>query len=124
MSVMLITHDLGVVAEVADEVAVMYLGRVVERGPVDAIFYTPQHPTRSPCNAPFRNSVRAAPRGSASTAIPGMVPHPLARPTGCRFRTRCPEAVPGLCDRIEPEERAVGANHVAACHLRGAERAA
>ena len=89
MAVMFITHDLGVVAEVADVVAVMYLGRVVEFGTVDDIFHAPKHPyTRSL----LRSIPRLEPGADADlVAIEGMVPHPFRRPSGCSFHPRCPE---------------------------------
>jgi peptide/nickel transport system ATP-binding protein len=98
MAVMFITHDLGVVSEVADDVAVMYLGKVVERGPVDQIFHAPKHPYT-------RSLLRSIPRLNSDAplvAIEGMVPHPFRRPTGCPFHPRCPEVMPGRCDRIVP----------------------
>ena len=102
MAVMFITHDLGVVAEIADEVAVMYLGRVVERGSVDDIFYDPQHPYTLALLGSIPKLGARRGRGQRLTAIEGMVPHPLNRPTGCPFNTRCPEAVAGLCDVARP----------------------
>ncbi|HEV7718793.1 MAG TPA: ABC transporter ATP-binding protein [Arsenicitalea sp.] len=101
MAVMFITHDLGVVAEIADDVAVMYLGKVVERGTVDEIFYAPKHPYT-------RALLRSIPRlglGSEGglDAIEGMVPQPFARPAGCPFHTRCPERIAGVCDRVVPQ---------------------
>lgn len=100
MAVMLITHDLGVVAEVAEDVAVMYMGKVVERGDVHAIFETPQHPyTRALLDSVPRIG---AERRDRLPAIRGMVPHPLARPSGCTFRTRCDSFMPGICDQKEP----------------------
>ncbi|WP_372574296.1 ABC transporter ATP-binding protein [Ruegeria jejuensis] len=101
MGVMLITHDLGVVAEVAEEVAVMYMGQVVERGDVYSIFENPLHPyTRALLNSVPR---LGAPKQRRLPAIRGMVPHPLARPSGCTFRTRCDQFMPGLCDVREPD---------------------
>ena len=87
MSIMFITHDLGVIAQVADDVAVMYLGSVVERGPVNEILKNPKHPyTRGLLNAlPDINNLDAP-----LTPIPGNIPSPLERPSGCVFRTRCP----------------------------------
>jgi peptide/nickel transport system ATP-binding protein len=118
MAVMFITHDLGVVAEIADEVAVMYLGRLVERGSVDDIFYAPQHPyTLALLGSIPKLGARRA-RGQRLTAIEGMVPHPLNRPVGCPFNTRCKEAVAGICDRIEPELRELAPGHFGACHMR------
>ncbi|TCL68176.1 ABC transporter ATP-binding protein [Rhizobium sp. BK251] len=118
MGVMFITHDLGVVAEIADEVAVMYLGRVVERGSVDDIFYRPQHPyTLALLDSIPKLGARHT-AGQRLKAIEGMVPHPLNRPEGCPFNTRCREAAAGLCDRIEPSLRELGPAHLAACHMR------
>jgi peptide/nickel transport system ATP-binding protein len=118
MAVMFITHDLGVVAEIADEVAVMYLGRVVERGSVDDIFYNPQHPyTLALLHSIPRLGARRR-RGERLAAIEGMVPHPLARPPGCPFNTRCPEAVAGLCDVRDPALLELAPQHFAACHMR------
>ena len=118
MAVMFITHDLGVVAEVADQVAVMYLGRVVERGSVDDIFYNPQHPyTLALLGSIPRLGARRA-RGERLQAIEGMVPHHFNRPSGCPFNTRCPEAVAGLCDAREPQLLELAPAHLAACHMR------
>jgi peptide/nickel transport system ATP-binding protein len=122
MAVMFITHDLGVVAEIADEVAVVYLGRVVERGSVDDIFYDPQHPYTLALLGSIPKLGARRGRGQRLTAIEGMVPHPLNRPTGCPFNTRCPEAVPGLCDVEDPASRELGPGHFAACHLRDPSR--
>jgi len=89
MGVIFITHDLGVIAQVADDVAVMYLGSVLERGPVNEILKNPKHPyTKGLLNAlPDINNLDAP-----LTPIPGNIPSPLDRPTGCVFRTRCSEA--------------------------------
>lgn len=114
MGVMLITHDLGVVAEVAEDVAVMYMGRVVEKGDVYSIFENPQHPyTRALLESVPR--IGAA-RRTRLPAIRGMVPHPLARPSGCPFRTRCDHAMPGICDTKIPELKTAG-NSSVACFL-------
>jgi peptide/nickel transport system ATP-binding protein len=95
IALMLITHDMGVIAEMTDEVAVMYLGRVVEYAPVAALFAAPQHPyTRALLRAV--PSVLAAPRQRLAT-IGGAVPHPGARPAGCAFHPRCAEVIPGRC---------------------------
>jgi len=115
MAIMLITHDLGVVAEMATDVAVMYLGRVVERAPVDAIFHDPKHPyTR----ALLRSIPRLRSRTRARlTPIAGAVPHPYDRPTGCPFHPRCPEFMAGRCDRREPTLRPVADRHAVSCFL-------
>jgi peptide/nickel transport system ATP-binding protein len=117
MAIILITHNLGVVAEMCDEVAVMYLGRVVEQGPVDAIFHDPKHPyTRALLRS--MPSIKARVR-SRLPVIEGSIPHPYNRPTGCPFHPRCPDFMPGRCDRIEPPSQSVGAGHDAACLLYG-----
>ena len=87
MGVIFITHDLGVIAQVADDVAVMYLGSIVEKGPVNEILKNPKHPyTKGLLNAlPDINNLDAPLR-----PIPGNIPSPLERPSGCVFRTRCP----------------------------------
>src|SRR3954462_2638738 len=101
MSMLLITHDLGVVANMADDVVVMYLGRVVEKGSVDDIFYNPKHPyTRALLES--IPSVNATPRVKLPT-ITGSIPHSYNRPHGCPFYPRCPEFMPGTCDTHEPE---------------------
>ncbi len=117
MAILLITHNLGVVAEMCDEVAVMYLGRVVEQGPVDAIFHNPKHPyTRALLRS--MPSIKARVR-SRLPVIEGSIPHPYNRPSGCPFHPRCPDFMPGRCDREEPVTRPVGAAQEAACLLYG-----
>ncbi|WDR03927.1 ABC transporter ATP-binding protein [Devosia algicola] len=120
MSVMLITHDLGVVAEVAEDVAVMYMGKVVERGDVYSVFENPKHPYTQALleSVPRIGGVRK----KRLPAIKGMVPHPLARPSGCSFRTRCERYMPGVCDRAEPELTKQGESEVA-CFLYSSELA-
>src|SRR5256712_9796259 len=103
MAIMLITHDLGVVAEMATDVAVMYLGRLVRRAPVDAIFHAPRHPyTR----ALLRSIPRMRARSRARlTPIMGAIPHPYDRPSGCPFHPRCADFMAGTCDRRAPRLR-------------------
>ncbi|QDZ09907.1 ABC transporter ATP-binding protein [Devosia ginsengisoli] len=117
MSVLFITHDLGVVAEIADEVAVMYLGRIVERGPVKEVLENPKHPYT-------RGLLASMPRLDGDfkaplKAIPGMVPPPVLRPTGCSFHPRCEWAVPGFCNMISVLETELGNDHMVACHAYG-----
>jgi peptide/nickel transport system ATP-binding protein len=115
MAIILITHNLGVVAEMCDTVAVMYLGRIVEEGPVDAIFHAPKHPyTR----ALLRSipSIHAPVRTKLPT-IAGSIPHPYNRPAGCPFHPRCPEFMAGRCDREAPILRPVGDHHAVSCFL-------
>jgi peptide/nickel transport system ATP-binding protein len=115
MAIMLITHDLGVIAEMATDVAVMYLGRVVEQAPVDAVFHAPKHPyTRALLRSIPRMRARSRER---LTPIAGAVPHPYDRPVGCPFHPRCPDFIPGTCDREVPAPRAVGARHSVSCFL-------
>jgi oligopeptide/dipeptide ABC transporter ATP-binding protein len=115
MAIILITHNLGVVAELCDEVVVMYLGRVVESGPIDAIFHAPRHPyTR----ALLRSipSIHAPVRTKLPT-IAGSIPHPYNRPAGCPFHPRCPDFMPGTCDRVAPSLRPVADRHQVSCFL-------
>jgi len=121
LAVILITHDMGVIAEMTEAVVVMYLGRVVERGPVDAIFHAPAHPyTRSLLRS--IPSVLALPRSRLAT-ITGSIPHPYARPRGCPFHPRCPDFMPGRCDAAMPATTAQGPGREAACFLYTAEPA-
>jgi oligopeptide/dipeptide ABC transporter ATP-binding protein len=111
MSLLLITHDLGVVAETCDRVIVMYAGKVVESAEVSALFAAPVHPYT-------RMLFRSLPsldgnRGPLPT-IPGMVPSAVDFPDGCRFRERCPHAQPE-CAR-EPALVEIADGHQAACH--------
>ena len=101
MAIILITHNLGVVAEMCDTVVVMYLGRVVEEGSVDAIFHNPKHPyTRLLLQSiPSLHSEARVPLPTIS----GAIPHPYNRPEGCPFHDRCPQFIPGTCDRHVPE---------------------
>ena len=111
-SVLLITHDLGVVAQVADEVAVMYLGRIVERGPVRDIIKQPRHPYTQG----LLRSIPSLNTGGRLASIPGSVPSLSAIPTGCPFHPRCPFAQPGRCDVGEaPPLRPLSAQHDVAC---------
>ncbi|MEZ4660393.1 MAG: ABC transporter ATP-binding protein [Caldilineaceae bacterium] len=115
MAMIFITHDLGVIAEVADEVAVMYLGRVVERAPVQEIFRNPQHPyTRALLTS--IPTIDAQPRQRLPT-ISGSIPHPQNRPPGCPFHPRCPDYMAGTCEQKEPQLAAVGTNHEVSCFL-------
>jgi peptide/nickel transport system ATP-binding protein len=115
LAVILITHDMGVIAEMTDDVVVMYLGRDVERGPVDAIFHDPKHPyTRSLLRS--IPSVLATPRSRLRT-VEGSIPHPYNRPQGCPFHPRCPDAIRGLCDRDLPDAIELGERRRASCFL-------
>jgi len=112
LSLLLITHDLGVVAEVADRVAVMYAGRIVEEGPVRAIFRAPAHPYT-------RGLLASIPHGRAGerlVAIDGVVPNLGQLPPGCSFAPRCTSRMPE-CDRGVPPEVQVAVDHRARCLL-------
>ena len=119
MSIIFVTHDLGVIAEIADRVLVMYLGREMETAPVDDLFHNPQHPyTR----ALMRSMPTIAGPLGALIPIDGMVPSPTDLPSGCRFQTRCPERIAGLCDVHEPISVEVGPGHRVACFVAGSPR--
>ena len=114
MSLLLITHDLGVVAEQADEVAIMYAGKVVERANAKAIFNRPLHPY----TVGLLNSLPGVSghKKKRLEAIPGMVPSPLELPGGCRFRDRCPKAA-GICAEAEPELVEKDKDHGVSCYF-------
>ncbi len=122
-AMILITHDLGVVAEMADEVAVMYAGRIVEKGPVAQIFDDPQHPYTIGLMASMPS---LGARSDRLVTIPGVVPQAADMPAGCRFASRCPFRT-GICDTVPPLS-AVSTGHEVACfHApleQGAERQA
>ena len=114
MSILMITHDLGVIAEVADHVLVMYAGMVMEHADVRTLFREPKHPYTLGL---FKSMPKLSdPRGGRLDTIQGMVPSPLSFPTGCRFRTRCPYAV-SACAETVPTLESVGPEHQAACHF-------
>jgi len=112
MAMILITHDLGIVAEQADDVLVMYAGRVVERAPVLEIFERPLHPY----TVALLRAVGRREEGGAGRleALPGTVPSLLDLPSGCRFRTRCPQAA-DECVRVDPAIERKAAQHWVAC---------
>jgi oligopeptide/dipeptide ABC transporter ATP-binding protein len=111
MGVMLITHDLGVVAETCDRVVVMYAGRVVETAPVQSLFARPSHPY----TVGLLNSLPdSAKPGQRLQTIQGNVPSPLNFPSGCRFRDRCSRAT-NACT-TEPPLHAIAADHEVRCH--------
>jgi oligopeptide/dipeptide ABC transporter ATP-binding protein len=111
-AVLLITHDLGVVAEVATAVAVMYAGKIVEAGPAATIFDDPQHPYTIGLMASM--PALSGPRGRLAS-IPGIVPPADQMPEGCRFATRCPFAAAACA--VEPPLTRMGPGHGVACHF-------
>ena len=115
MAIQFITHNLGVIAEIADEVVVMYMGRQVERAPVTELFRAPQHPYTQ---ALLRSMPRLGRRAHERLeAIQGMVPDPFSVPPGCAFHTRCRHYVQGTCDT--PEYREVAPRHWVRCSRAG-----
>jgi oligopeptide/dipeptide ABC transporter ATP-binding protein len=114
-AIVFITHDLGVIAQMARRVVVMYLGRVMEQGPVERIFHAPKHPyTRALLKS--IPSVHTTPRTLLPT-ITGSIPHPLGRPRGCPFHPRCPDVIPGVCTERVPALRPVDTEQLASCFL-------
>ena len=114
MAILFITHDLGVIAQTADRVAVMYLGRIVEAGPVREVLRSPAHPyTRGLLNALPKLDALDEPL----TPVPGDIPSPLERPTGCVFHTRCPEVIQGRCSAEVPGPVETEKGHRASCLL-------
>jgi peptide/nickel transport system ATP-binding protein len=115
MSIMFITHDLGVVAEMADDVVVMYLGRIVESAGATDLFYEPKHPyTQALLNSIPKLSDKS---GGRLEPISGYVPDPYTQLPGCPFHTRCPNAISGLCEVRAPEFLPVSPGHWVSCHL-------
>jgi peptide/nickel transport system ATP-binding protein len=113
MGIIMITHDLGVVAEVCDRVIVMYAGKIVEQADVKELFGSPKHPyTKGLLESVPRLGAKKEKLGS----IPGMVPSPDKMPQGCRFYDRCSMAM-DMCKKNMPEIKDVGQNHLAACWL-------
>ena len=112
MGVIFITHDLGVIAQTADNVAVMYLGNIVESGPVKEIIKNPKHPyTQGLIDAlPDIDNLDAPLK-----PVPGSIPSPLERPTGCVFHTRCKIYEEGLCNNEAPQLKSFSSNHKVAC---------
>jgi oligopeptide/dipeptide ABC transporter ATP-binding protein len=114
-AIIFITHDLGVIAQMANQVVVMYLGRVMEEGTVDEIFHTPRHPYT-------RALLRSMPsmQGETRVALPiisGTLPHPFNRPSGCPFHPRCPDAMPNRCAARVPRPREAEPNRIVSCFL-------
>ena len=116
MAIVFITHDLGVVAQIADEVAIMYMGRIVEQGPVREIFHNPKHPYTV-------NLIRAIPRlgdlrvRRQLAPIQGTVPSLFERPPGCAFHPRCGSFMTGRCDAGSPRFTQLSSTHGVRCFL-------
>jgi peptide/nickel transport system ATP-binding protein len=117
MAIMIITHNMGVIADMADTVAVMYLGRVVESAPVWDLFDNPKHPYTTAL-------LRSIPMIEEQVkerleSIKGVVPDPYNLPSGCRFHPRCDYFIEGVCDQAEPVPVPVSLGHFASCFLLG-----
>ena len=114
LTMLFISHDLRIVRHISNQVAVMYLGRLMEIGDTETLFNNPLHPYSQALLA-------AAPRVQTgyqrrSSALQGETPSPFAIPRGCRFHTRCPKVMP-ICKEIEPKMKAGKQGHLTACHL-------
>ena len=114
MGIIFITHDLGVVAQTADRVNVMYLGRMIEEGPVREVIRNPKHPYT-------QGLLAALPKlddlDAPLTPVPGDIPSPLERPSGCVFNTRCSQIVGEACHSTLPPDVMLDQNHGVACHI-------
>lgn len=113
LTMMFITHDLAVLAEIADRIAIMYLGNMVEIADTDKIFYEPKHPYTEAL-------IKSIPSITGSIEdlkpIPGPIPDPVNPPPGCKFHPRCPRRM-DICSRVKPELVDIGQGHMVACHL-------
>jgi oligopeptide/dipeptide ABC transporter ATP-binding protein len=114
-AIIFITHDLGVIAQMADYVMVMYLGLVMEQGPVDDIFHTSKHPYTQALLRSIPNMSSA--RRTNLPTISGSIPHPFNKPKGCPFHPRCDKAMPGKCDVRTPALQPVGDDQLVSCFL-------
>ena len=114
MAIMFITHNLGVIAEIADEVVVMYMGKEVERATTIELFENPKHPYT---NALLGSIPNIGEKKGKLETIAGMVPSPFNLPSGCVFHPRCPAFMPGKCDRVAPNYAEVSEDHWARCLL-------
>jgi peptide/nickel transport system ATP-binding protein len=114
MAIIFITHNLGVIAQMAERVIVMYLGRIVEEADVDTIFYAPKHPYTQ---ALLRSIPRLGQEKERLASIRGTVPNPYDIPSGCKFHPRCSQAIYGVCDSQEPPMIEVDVEHRVRCVL-------
>jgi oligopeptide/dipeptide ABC transporter ATP-binding protein len=115
LSMLFITHDLGVVAEVADRVYVMYAGQVVESGAIETILKSPRHPYTRGLIASVPRIDRPSEFGEKFYTIPGRAPQAWNLPKGCRFQARCAHAVVGVCDEGAPPLESLTAQHAVRC---------
>jgi peptide/nickel transport system ATP-binding protein len=121
MAIMYITHNLGVIAEMATKVAVMYMGKVVEQTDVQSIFFNPQHPYTQGLLQSIPQLSDAVTRSEHKRlqVIKGMVPDPYTKIKGCSFHPRCPKFMAGIFDEKEPLPVSTEPNHMVRCHLYG-----
>ena len=114
MGILFITHDLGVIAQTTDTVSVMYLGKLIEQGPVREVIRRPKHPYT-------QGLLAALPKlddlDAPLTPVAGDIPSPLERPPGCVFHTRCPQVIDPVCKTTLPRSTQLDATHSVACHL-------
>jgi peptide/nickel transport system ATP-binding protein len=116
MTILFITHNLGVVAEMADEICVMYMGKIVERADVVSLFYEPQHPYAQALLQSIPKIGKKKIEGRLAS-IEGMVPDPFGLPTGCLFHPRCPQFKSGICDKGDPAWTNLGEQKWVSCFL-------
>ncbi len=115
MSMLMINHNFGVIAETTDMVAVMYLGNIVEFAPTQELLLNPQHPyTQDLCRSILQVTDE---KGRDLTYIEGSVPDAYIIPKGCAYHSRCRQAIAGLCDTVPPEDHHFSSTHSAKCHL-------
>lgn len=116
LTYLFISHDLSMVRHIADRVAVMYLGKIVELAPCDALFGAPRHPYTEALLSAVPEPDPIVARAQERIVLQGDIPSPANPPKGCRFCTRCPKVMP-VCKEAEPAFREVAPGHFAACHL-------
>jgi oligopeptide/dipeptide ABC transporter ATP-binding protein len=120
VSLLFITHDLALSRHMCNRIAVMYLGKIVEKAPVEKIIYEPAHPYTQ---ALIRAVPVPDPTSQRSEAvIKGEIPSPVDPPSGCRFHTRCPSYIGNICKELEPQLLEVDKDHFVACHLYGTKK--
>lgn len=114
-SILLITHNLGVVAEMADRVGIMYAGNIIELADVHTLYHHPQHPYTIKLQRAIPSALSV---GKELEEIPGSVPRLITPPPGCRFHPRC-EFAKDICSKVKPKETQIGEGHMVACHIYG-----